>query len=214
MSAIVTPRGMKLLIAVVAINFVLTLWVLWNQQGIYVRHLYDAVFKHPAPVSAQDHQRGNKNSRIVVIEYGDFQCPYCRVLHKSLMDIQKTNDFLWVYRNYPLSYHDHAMVLAESAECAGQQGKFWEFGDSLYATPPQNPDPASLTALAGSLGMDQEKFRDCMNQTASKAHVTDQQKAGDALDIYGTPTFFINGVRFMGAVPPDKLAEAFKRLGG
>jgi len=207
------PRWLKVGAALAVVNFFVTCWLLWQQESPNIRHFYYFAFKHPAPFTAADHQRGDLGSKVVLIEYGDFQCPYCRALHKTLIDLQGSHRWLWVYRNYPLSYHDHAGLLAESAECAGAQGKFWQMGDALYAEPPANPDPASLARLAGSLGLDEAKFDACMTGPEVKLLVEQQRQAGDALGIYGTPTFFINGIRFTGVLPPAQLEDIFKRFG-
>jgi Thioredoxin len=112
-------------------------------NGVFVFHLSHPSFwrdfklswLHPPPVRASDHVRGDSNAPVTVIEYADFQCPYCQQMHAALQTAVQEGRIRWVYRHFPLSsIHPLAFKEAEAAECAGAQGKFWEYADALFAT--------------------------------------------------------------------------------
>jgi protein-disulfide isomerase len=166
---------------------------------------YVSRFTKPAAVSSADDVRGDLHSKITLIEYSDFQCPFCQKLYGSLTGLEEQYHFRWVYREYPLAVHPYAETLAEAAECAGRQGKFWEFADKLYASDPPKPSFQGLTSEAQTLGLNSKAFQDCLQNRQMRADVLRQKEEGDSLWITGTPTFFVNGKRYVGALPPDQL---------
>lgn len=181
-------------------------YLLWK---LYTPNIsvYMASFKRPAPVTAADHARGPADAKVTLIEYGDFQCPYCRQLHAELRQLQPQLHFRWIYRQYPLEMHPNAEPLAEASECAADQGKFWEFADAAFAKAPPSVDPAGLAAWAGPLGLDAAAFKSCLTQGGGRARVAAERQEGDAILIGGTPTFFVNGERHQGVLPPDQLSS-------
>jgi Thioredoxin len=113
-------------------------------NGVFVFHLSHPSFwrdfklswLHPPPVRASDHIRGDSNAPVTVVEYADFQCPYCQQMHAALQTAVQEGRIRWVYRHFPLSsIHPLAFKEAEAAECAGAQGKFWEYADALRRKP-------------------------------------------------------------------------------
>lgn len=168
--------------------------------------VYMASFKRPAPVSPEDHTRGPADARVTIVEYGDFQCPYCRELNSELIQLQPKLHFRWIYRQYPLEMHQNAEPFAEASECAADQGKFWEFADAVFAKPPAESDAATLTDWAGPLGLDQVKFKACLTGGGGRARVATERAEGDAILVGGTPTFFVNGQRHQGDLPLDQLS--------
>lgn len=154
---------------------------------------------HPVPqVTPKDRITGNSRSGVTVIEYADFECPFCADMHKAMEQLTRNGDVKWVYRHYPLlGAHPRALAAAEASECAGDQGKFWEYAASLY----QAQD--SLTSLvldriAARLQLDAGLFRTCMRSGKYTEVVSRHIREGEKLRITGTPTYFINGRRFEG----------------
>lgn len=120
-----TLAGMSLLL-----NF----FLLWK---LYQPMILEKVsrFKHPSPLSAQDHVRGDPAASVLIIEYSDFECPFCRQFHQTLKTVQSEVPLRWVYRHFPLDSHPDAARLAEASECASEQGRFWEFADAVFEAP-------------------------------------------------------------------------------
>jgi len=168
----------------------------------------------PAPISDSDHIIGNKNAKIVMIEYSDFQCPYCKNHQQTMNQLvdEYGDDIAWVYRHFPIpSLHPFANMAALSSECAAEQGKFWEYSDALY----DNQDSFSSNyfgELAGQLGLKTSQFDDCLSsakyQSVVSADIADAEQAG----ITGTPGTFINGELVKGAVPYESLKSYFDTL--
>jgi protein-disulfide isomerase len=149
----------------------------------------------------RDHIRGPQDAPVTLVEYGDFECPYCgqaeEVIRELLVDVG--GELRYVWRHLPLEdVHEHAQLAAEAAEAAGAQGKFWEMHDLLLA----HQDalrPRQLVAQAEELGLDVERFRDQLRKRAFAGRVGEDVADADASGVTGTPTFFINGRRHYGA---------------
>ena len=148
-----------------------------------------------APVTGADHLRGDKNAPITLIEYSDFQCPFCQRFHPTLVQVmaQYPGKVNWVYRNFPLtSIHPYAQKAAEGAECASEQGKFWEMADKLFATNPEwsstGLDEAKLATYAGQAGVrDVNAFKTCVSSGKTAARVQADTASGTTAGITGTP---------------------------
>lgn len=161
----------------------------------------------PAPtVLPTDHVRGNPNAKYTVIEYTDFQCPYCAQFHEAMSAIVKEADVRWVYRHFPLAFHPLAARAAEAAECAGEHGKFWEYSDALYALKDKMTED-SFVKIAQKLGINWVSFSLCMSANKYAAIVSAQHEDGVKLRISGTPSFYLNGKRFNGFVPLEELRK-------
>jgi protein-disulfide isomerase len=153
--------------------------------------------------------RGPINAPIEMIEFSDFQCPYC--LRASPIVTQVLNAYgdriRFVYRHYPLPNHPNAWPAAEASQCANEQGKFWPYHDKLFASEGRLSD-ADLRRSAAEVGVDPAKFGACLDAHRFKADVDADIAAGDEAGVSGTPAFFINGRVLTGAQPFD----AFKRV--
>lgn len=153
--------------------------------------------------------RGNASAPIEIIEFSDFQCPFCQRANPTVEQVLKTygDKVRFVYRHYPLPNHPNARPAAEAAACAEAQGKFWEYHDRLFANPTKLAD-ADLKAHAAALGLDAQKFNTCFDNRQQKPGIDKDLADGEAVGVTGTPAFFINGRALEGAQPFD----AFKRV--
>jgi protein-disulfide isomerase len=153
--------------------------------------------------------RGPSNAPIEIIEFSDFQCPYCQRATPTVKEVLDTygSRVRLVYRNYPLPNHPNAKPAAEAAQCANEQGKFWPYHDRLFAAPGKLGD-ADLKQSAAELGLDTGTFNACFDGHKYQNAVEADVQAGNAVGVSGTPAFFINGRALTGAQP---FAE-FKRI--
>ena len=162
-----------------------------------------AVTATPPPVTGEDHIRGNANAKITMIEYSDFECPFCS-RHKPTLDqvlSQYGDDVRLIYRHFPLtSIHPNAQKSAEASECAGEQGKFWEFHDLLFANQQALTVP-SLKQYAGQLNLNQSQFDSCLDSGKFTAKVNKQASDAQAVGITGTPGTFVENQLVRGAFP-------------
>src|ERR1700730_13228252 len=144
--------------------------------------------------------RGNRDAPVVLVEFADYQCPYCQKIHPDLEKLQKEygNRLALVYKDYPLPMHPYAQKAAEAARCAGNQGKFWEFHDMLFAG--KKLQPADLREQARTLNLDEQQFDKCLVEGAEAADVEKDAAEARSLGITGTPSFFINGHFFSGVL--------------
>lgn len=145
-----------------------------------------------APVTKADHIRGDANAQIVLVEYSDFQCPFCSRFHPTMLQVVDAykGKVAWVYRHFPLtSIHQDAQKAAEASECASEQGKFWEMADKMFeAQQTTGVGIAQLPIYAEQVGVkDMEKFNDCLSSGKYAALVAADEKAGEAAGVTGTP---------------------------
>jgi protein-disulfide isomerase len=159
----------------------------------------------------RDHIRGPVESPVTLVEYGDFECPYCGqaepVVRELLRDV---GDLRYVWRHLPLSdVHPNAQLAAEAAEAAGDQGLFWELHDRLLDHQDQL-SPSDLMRHAQELGLDVERFTEYMHHHDGAGRVAEDVDSADLSGVSGTPTFFINGRRHQGAYDIDSLTRAVK----
>ena len=160
-------------------------------------------------VASADHpSRGAASAPVTIVEFGDFQCPFCRAAENSLEEVrQKYGDQIRVvYMDFPLSFHSHAMDAARAARCAADQDKFWPFHDALFLDQ-KKLEPNDLKQTAAKLGLDSNKFNSCFASDKHDASIRKDIAEGNKLGVTGTPTFFINGRELMGAQPPEKFNE-------
>lgn len=153
--------------------------------------------------------KGPNNAPIEIVEFSDFQCPFCQRANPTVDQVLKTygDRIRFVYRHYPLPNHQNARPAAEAAACAHAQGQFWKYHDQLFSAPDRLTD-ADLKRQATSIGLDTVKFNTCVDSHATKAVVDQDIKEAAAVGVNATPSFFINGRPLEGAQP----FEAFKEL--
>ena len=166
---------------------------------------------HPTAISSNEHVRGSANAPITVVEYADFQCPYCRQLHVTLQTAASEGKIRWVYRDYPLSMHEFAFREAEAAQCAGAQGKYWEYADALYAHQAEiissKAIDQELNSLSQEVHVDPVALMQCVNSAQFRGFVQGEASEADKLQIAATPTLFINNKRHEGSVSYDELMQ-------
>jgi protein-disulfide isomerase len=149
------------------------------------------------PVSQRDHRRGPETALVTVVEYGDYECPYCGEAYPIVKEIQRRlrDQLCFVFRNFPLSQsHPHAEHAAEAAEAAAEQEKFWQMHDYLFEHQ-KALDDAHLVQYAVALHLDEEKFKREMTAHVHANRVREDFLSGVRSGVNGTPTFFINGGR-------------------
>src|SRR6266568_2232022 len=147
--------------------------------------------------------RGDAKAPITIVEFSDFQCPFCKKVQGALNDVMARypGRVKLAYRDFPMrTLHTNAQIAAEAGRCAGEQGKFWEFHDAMYADQSKLDQPG-LLETAHSLGMDGESFRSCLTGDKFKAQIEQDVQDGTRAGVSGTPGFFINGEFVNGAKP-------------
>jgi protein-disulfide isomerase len=159
-------------------------------------------------VAADGPTRGPKDAPVTIVEFSDFECPYCGAAHDTVEQVMNTyaGKVRLVYRQFPLSFHPHAEKAAEASLCAADQGKFWEYHEVLFKNQ-KKLDLPDLKAHAGEVGMDAQKFGQCLESGDKKKSVDVDQQAGLAAGVGGTPAFFINGIFLNGAQPFDEFKK-------
>lgn len=153
--------------------------------------------------------RGNPRAPVMIVEFSDYQCPYCRSVEPTVKEVlAKYGDKVsFSYRDFPLTaIHSQAMIAAEASRCALEQGKFWEYHDQLFVSSKLEKD--SLVEYARGLKLNDKQFESCVNSEKYKAEIGKDQEDGTKAGVNGTPGFFINGVELSGAQGRD----AFERI--
>lgn len=152
------------------------------------------------PVSEKDHIQGSPKASITLVEYGDYQCPYCGEAYPIVKQLQKHfgKDLRFVFRNFPLTQiHQYAFSAAEAAEIADEYGKFWEMHDKLF----ENQDAldiANLVDYAKELGIDSLEFSKKLIAKEKSERVQSDFMSGVESNVNGTPCFFVNNIKYEG----------------
>lgn len=167
------------------------------------------------PVSPdRDHIRGPVDAPVSLVEYGDYQCPYCAGTRPIVDEVQNRmgDELQFVFRHFPITtVHAYAEIAAEAAEAAGAQGRFWDMHDVLFENQDQLT-PSYLRAYAGALGLDTERFDRELAGHVYADRVREDFMSGVRSGANGTPTFFINGVRHEGSYELPDLLRALQRV--
>jgi len=162
--------------------------------------------KIPAPVSAEASYRvrGEGKPVITIIEYSDFECPACRNVQPALKALLEKHpgQVRLEFKHYPLKSHKWSPLAHQSAECAGTLGSFWTYHDRLYAEQPiwkEAPNPPEFfIRYAVDMGIDPETFVACLQDESITARIMSDRRSGDQVKISSTPTFFVDGVMYVG----------------
>lgn len=156
----------------------------------------------PTLATADDPSVGPKNAKVVVVEFSDFQCPYCRESYLVIKELIKNyqDRVLFVYRDFPLTdIHPQAVPAALAADCAHEQGKFWQMHDLIFANQ-DKINEANLSSWAVQIGLNTLQFSSCMGSNKYLPEIEADLQEGFSFGVEATPTFFINGRILRGAV--------------
>jgi protein-disulfide isomerase len=178
-----------------------------RKAGPSVRVLLDPP-RATIPVGAADPALGSSSAKVTIVEFSDFQCPFCLRASPTLKQVRQTygDKVRIVWKDFPLTQiHPQAFKASEAGHCAGEQGKFWEYHDKLFASQ-QALQPESLKQYAKDMGMDAAKFDACLDSAKYAERVRDGVSAGAQLGVNSTPTLYVNGRRLEGAQPYDVIA--------
>ena len=166
------------------------------------------------PVSSRDHMQGSPLAPVILVEYGDYECPFCGQAYLVVKEVQRLlgKQLCFVFRNFPLSAaHPHAEHAAEAAEAAAAQNAFWPMHDTLYENQDALEDE-NLSEYAAALGLDTMRFNLEMATHRYAARVREDFLSGVKSGVNGTPTFFINGIRHDGGWDVGSLIAAMRQL--
>ena len=162
---------------------------------------------------ARDHVRGRPEAPVTLLEYGDFECPYCGTAQPTIEELLRRfpDELRFVFRHLPLNdVHTNAQIAAEAAEAAAAQGAFWDMYD-LLLDHQDALSPRDLLGYAAQLGLDTDRFRDDLRQRRHAARVGEDVASADASGVSGTPTFFVNGRRHDGVYDVAALSGEIKQ---
>lgn len=165
------------------------------------------------PIGERDHILGPEDALVTFVEYGDYECPHCRQARSIVNELQEMlgDQFQYVFRNFPITtVHPNAQLAAEAAEAAGAQGKFWEMHDALFQT--EGPlVKEKILQLAEELALDMEQFQRELDQQVYAERVREDFLDGARSGVNGTPSFFINGIRYDGPWDVESLKEEIEK---
>lgn len=175
------------------------------------------ITRYDVPVD-DDPVLGSKDAKITIIEFSDYECPFCRKWHvETFSRLRETygDQIRFVFRDFPLtSLHPNAASAAEAANCAGEQGKYWEYSDKLFSGE-YSLGSQAYTQYARDLGLDAQAFEECVSSGRHQAEVMADLEWAANLGVRSTPTFFINGIPLVGAQPYDIFKQVIdKELAG
>jgi protein-disulfide isomerase len=160
-------------------------------------------------VNAQDARaRGPQNAPVTIVEFADFQCPFCNRTTETIKQLEKKypGQIRVVFRDFPLAFHENAAKAAEAGSCAQEQGKFWQMHDKLFANQ-ASLKPAALKNYASEIGLDAAQFNQCLDSEKYTRKWQSDRDEGESYGINGTPTFFVNGRMLAGAAPFETFVQ-------
>lgn len=169
---------------------------------------------------SKEHVRGDRKATLLLVEYSDLQCPFCARVHPTIKQVlaEYPKDVAWVYRHYPLAFHEHAMPGAIASECVHEQGgntAFWKFIDQVFET-----EQFDFDAIVKDLKLDEVQFKACMRKPSVRRQILRQINAGMAAGVLGTPHSFLINQRtkevqsVSGAQPIEAFREAVDSMLG
>ena len=157
-----------------------------------------------------DPSLGPTNAPVTIVEFGDYQCPYCQIWHDRVLPQLLSlypDQIRYVYRDFPLGGHPEALPAAIAANCAAEQDAFWRFHDALFSMTYGLNDEA-YRRYAANLGLATDRFAECLDSERARQEVLEDYRAGIRLGVQSTPTFFVNSTMVVGAQP----LEVFQKL--
>ena len=174
----------------------------------------EEAFQHPIDPLIRDFNpvRGPKDAVITLVDYSDFECPFCARSRETLHEIMKRYEgkIRWIFKSYPLPFHSHAKEASYAAMAANEQGKFWPYHDELYANQ-QNLGDKLYLKISKDVGLDIDKFNKDRHSDRIKKMVEQDEADATKVGVRGTPHFLINGVPLSGAQPPAAFEAIIQR---
>ncbi len=184
-----------------------------NTPAANVEQSNDLTTRYSVEISADDPSIGSQDAQITMIEFSDFECPYCRRFHDEVFArlMQDYGDSIYyVYKDFPLSsIHPNATPAAEAALCAKEQDAFWQFHDALFSMQ-LGLSAEAYSQYAQNLGLNVSTFTQCMDERRYASDVQDDFNYAVSLGVRSTPTFFINGIAIIGAQPYEVFAQVIE----
>jgi len=212
-------KGLKITIGILAVLLIVSIFVNFDGNsptGNSIANNNQAAQAAVVQVSADnDAVLGDSDAPVTIIEFSDYECPFCvRFYSETEKQIRSqyidTGKVKLIYRDFPLtSIHAQAQKAAEAAECAGEQGKYWEMHDMLFESGVSG-GVTSFKSYASNLGLDTAKFNDCLDSGKFYDEVQKDMRDGSASGVRGTPAFFINGKMISGAQPFSVFQQAIE----
>ncbi len=186
-------------------------YLLWGRPGAQAAQATPTAEVRRIDVSVGDAPSiGPQDAPVTIIEFSDYQCPYCKLWHDQVYDELMANypgKVRFVYRDFPLDGHPEALPAAEAAHCAGEQNAYWEFSDALFGRA-YGLSRAAYLRYAGALDLNMDSFTACLDSQRYQSSVTSELEYAYGLGVQSTPTFFINGIPLVGA----QSFEDFKKI--
>jgi protein-disulfide isomerase len=167
-----------------------------------------------SPVNPSDHILGKSSSKVVLLEYGDFQCPYCSQADEVVTALLKKfpDDFAYIFRNFPLKeLHPDALLAARAAEAAAVQGQYWPMHHMLFERQ-DTLEFEDLIEFAAELGLDVQQFIHDTEEGTCFEKIEDDIRSGTKSGVESTPTFFLNGVRYDGEWDIENLSNEIEKI--
>jgi protein-disulfide isomerase len=165
-----------------------------------------------APVTKAEHIQGNPKAPVTLLEYGDYECPYCGAAHRLVKMLREAMgaDLCYVYRNFPLTeVHPRAEHAAEAVEAADAQGRLWEMHDAVFENQDALEDD-DLAAYAADIGLDANRVVAEIEMEKYRSRIEKDVQSGMQSGVEGTPTFFINRVKYEGPMDPESMLTALQ----
>ena len=165
-------------------------------------------------ITKDNHIRGDFNAEITLVEFSDFECPFCERHYPTVNKIlsEYEGKVRLVYKHFPLGFHKNAQKAAEASECAAEQGKFWEYHDKLFENQPVGYSLEKFKQWAKDTGLNTSKFNNCLDSGKFAQKVKDDYQEGVEKGVNGTPATFVNGKLVSGAVPYNSLKEIIDNI--
>ena len=165
-------------------------------------------------VGAEDHSMGGGEEAVTLVEYGDYECPHCAMAHRAVKQVMEHfgDKVRFVYRNFPLEMHPMAEPAAEAAEYAATKGKFWKMHDGIFEHQ-RELSVEMLAALAKRVGLNAEEAEEAIEEGSFSERIERDMEGGERARVHGTPTFFVNGRKHVGAFGVDELRAAIEAEG-
>jgi len=179
-----------------------------NKQAVQDKKEAPLKEKQDVKIGKNDYVRGDKKAKVEIVEFSDIQCPYCSRFHGTMKQVMDNygDKVQWVFKHFPLAFHSQARPAALAAECAGEQGKYWDFIDYMYENQGSLGEEFFKSTAEG-LKLKMDQFNKCVADQKYATKIDQDIAEGKGLGVSGTPKSFINGVPVNGAYPYEEVKK-------